>query len=301
MGRLRRRRDPPVDEVVKATSLWILLALLAASLEPIVVKLGYRDGISTWQMLFLKNLFATLAILPVTRFVARGEERWRWLGWGGVATVATVSLQLMCTNLCSLLALQLMPAVTVITLVTSTPAFVALVNQWQGRERLTGKFWSGLSLCVLGVAMSLNVFDDGLTFEPWGLLAVAGSILSSTIYRTRMETVTRAIPPLLVSTYIFLINGSVSLLFLFPFLPPIQGSGYGIGAWVGTAAAVANVAFLYALAKVGSTNMSLFNLLQRPLVLVLAALVLREPLTTLQIVGAVLVLVGVRWAQVKRP
>jgi DME family drug/metabolite transporter len=289
-----------VDEVVNATSFWILLALLSASLEPVVVKLGYREGISTWQMLFLKNLFATLAILPVTRFVARGQERWRWLGWGGVSMVASVSLQLMFTNLCSLVALQLMPAVTVITLVTSTPAFVALVNQWQGRETLTRKFWIGLGLCILGVALSLNVFEAGLSFESWGLLAVAGSVLSSTIYRTRMETVTKAIPPLLVSTYIFLINGTVSLLLLLPFLPPIAQSGYVLGAWVGTAAAVANVAFLYALAKVGSTNMSLFNLLQRPLVLVIAALVLREPLTPLQIAGTVLVLVGVRLAQVKR-
>jgi drug/metabolite transporter (DMT)-like permease len=290
-----------MDEVVKATSFWILLALLAASLEPVVVKMGYRDGITPWQMLFLKNLFATLAILPVTRFVARGQERWRWIGWAGVATVATVSLQLMVTNLCSLLALSFMPAITVITLMTSTPAFVALVNQRQGRERLTASFWFGLALCVMGVALSLNVLDQGLTFDPWGLVFVAGSVLSSTIYRTRMEGVTQAIPPLLVSTYLFLINGTVSLLLILPFLAPIASHAYGLGAWVGTAAAVANVAFLYALARVGSTNMSIFNLLQRPLVLLIAALALREPLTALQIAGTVLVLIGVRFAQVKRP
>jgi drug/metabolite transporter (DMT)-like permease len=132
------------------------------------------------------------------------------------------------------------------------------------------------------------------------VLAVAGGILSSTIYRTRMETVTKQIPPILVSTYIFLINGTVSLLFIFPFLAPISAQGYGIGVWVGTAAAVANVAFLYALAIVGSTNMSVFNLLQRPLVLVVAALILQEPLSAIQIAGTVLVLIGVRLAQVKR-
>jgi drug/metabolite transporter (DMT)-like permease len=289
-----------MDEVVKGGAFWVLLALLSASLEPVVAKLGYRDGVTPLQLLFLKNLFATLAILPVTGLLAKGQERWRWLGWSGVRTVASVSLLLMVTNACTLMALSLMSAVTVITLMTTTPAFVALTNQWHGRERLTSKFWIGLAMCLIGVMMSLNVFEQSLTFQPWGVLAVAGAIISSTIYRTRMETVTKAIPPILVSTYIFLINGTISLLLLFPFLEPISQSGYGIGAWVGTAAALANVAFLYALSQVGSTNMSVFNLLQRPLVLVIAALVLREPLTPVQIAGTVLVLLGVRWAQVKR-
>lgn len=289
-----------MDEVVKASSAWVLVALLSASLEPIVAKLGYRDGVTPWQLLFLKNLFAMLAILPVSYFAAKKVGGWRWVGWGGVLTVASVSLQLMVTNACTLWALAKMPAITVITLVTTTPAFVALTNQWQGRDKLTGKFWLGLTLCFLGVLMSLNVFEQTLTFEPLGVLFVVGSIVSSTIYRTRMETVTKTFPPVIVSTYIFLINGAVSFLLILPFLSPISTQGYGVGLWVGTAAAVANVAFLYALSLVGSTNMSVFNLLQRPLVLVTAAVILKEPLTTLQILGTVLVLFGVRWAQVKR-
>lgn len=289
-----------MDEVVSPTALWVLLALLSASLEPIVAKLGYKQGIDPVQLLFLKNLFALLAILPVTRFAARGKERWRWIGLRGVATVASVSLLLMVTNACSLVAVKMMPAITVITLMTTTPAFVALLNQWHGRERLTSRFWLGLALCVLGVAMSMNLFQESLGLERWGLLAIAISILSSTVYRTRMETVTKQFPPILVSTYIFLINGTVSVMFIFPFLDPISPQGYGLGVWLGGAAAIANVAFLYALAIVGSTNMSVFNLLQRPIVLVVAALVLREPLTAVQLAGTVLILVGVRLAQVKR-
>lgn len=288
-----------MDEVVTGPAFWILLALLSASLEPVVAKLGYKDGIEPVQMLFLKNLFALIAILPVTRFAARGKERWRWIGLGGVGTVASVSLLLMVTNAASLVAVKLMPAITVITLMTTTPAFVALSNQWQGREKLTGRFWLGLVLCILGVALSMNLFQESLGLERWGLLAVAVAITSSTIYRTRMESVTRQYPPILVSTYIFLINGTVSVLY-FPLLDPIPPQGYGLGVWLGCAAAIANVAFLYALAIVGSTNMSVFNLLQRPIVLVVAALVLREPLTALQVSGTVLVLVGVRLAQVKR-
>lgn len=285
---------------MKLTALWILVALLAASLEPVVAKLGYREGVTAWQLLFLKNLFATMAIWPITRFLARGQERWRWLGWSGVRLVASVSLLLMVTNACSLLALARMPAVTVITLMTTTPAFVALTNQRQGRERLTRRFWLGLVACLVGVVLSLDLASQRMAFDPWGVLAVAVAITSSTVYRTRMETVTQQIPPILVSGYLFAINGAVSLVVLAPWVGPIPSEGYAVGLWVGIAAAVANVAFLYALSLVGSTNMSVFNLLQRPLVLVIAALVLREPLTGWQIAGTLLVLLGVRWAQVKR-
>lgn len=285
---------------MNGSAFWILLALLSASLEPVVAKFGYRDGVTPWQLLVLKNFFALLAILPISYVVSKKAGGWRWVGVSGLATVASVSLLLLVTNACSLWALAKMPAITVITLMTTTPAFVALTNQWQGRDKLTKKFWLGLIVCSSGVLMSLNIFDQNLSFEPLGVLFVIGAIISSTIYRTRMEVVTKQFPPIIVSTYIFIVNALVSLLVIFPFLSPISSEGYGVGLWVGTAAAVANVAFLYALSIVGSTNMSVFNLLQRPIVLIVAALFLKEDLTNIQILGTILVLVGVRFAQVKR-
>ena len=64
--------------------------------------------------------------------------------------------------------------------------------------------------------------------------------------------------------------------------------------------ACANVAFLFALALLGSTRISIINILQRPAIIVAAAIILREPLSISQGVGVILVLVGVQLAQVKR-
>ncbi len=84
------------------------------------------------------------------------------------------------------------------------------------------------------------------------------------------------------------------------FTPTIGPEAIKVGAIVGSAAALANVAFLSAMAIIGSTRVSIISLLQRPLLLILAVVVLNEPASALQIVGIVLTILGVQVAQVKR-
>jgi drug/metabolite transporter (DMT)-like permease len=50
----------------------------------------------------------------------------------------------------------------------------------------------------------------------------------------------------------------------------------------------------------GSTRISVINILQRPAIIVAAAIILREPLTITQGIGIAFVLIGVQLAQVKR-
>ena len=278
----------------RLTWVWVLAALTAASIEPILAKFGYRGDATPDQLLVMKNVVAACMILPLTR-------AWKWVGRSGLMKMASVSLLLLFTNTCSLIAVKYLPATTVITLVTTTPAFVALSNQWRGRDILGARYWTGFSMCFLGVALSVDALHSGpMVFHPVGFAAVAGSITSSTIYRTRLEDVTAEFKPALVSTYIFVINAVLVLLFVAPFMKPIPGSMAPIGLWIGLAAAVANFAFLSAIHLVGATKMSIFDLLQRPIVLVGASLALHEVLDWTQWVGVVLVLAGVRLAKVQR-
>jgi drug/metabolite transporter (DMT)-like permease len=73
-----------------------------------------------------------------------------------------------------------------------------------------------------------------------------------------------------------------------------------MGIWMGFAGAVANIAFLWALCIIGSTRISIFGMLQRPLVIVAASVILHEPLSWLQVVGVAMTLVGIQMANVKR-
>ncbi|CAN0335468.1 unnamed protein product, partial [Phaeothamnion confervicola] len=111
---------------------------------------------------------------------------------------------------------------------------------------------------------------------------------------------TRDFSPKLVSTYIFLINAFAAIVFLAPFLPRIPNEAIPIGLWIGFAGAIANVAFLAALHLVGSTNISVYLMLERPLIIICAAWILSEKLSLLQILGTFLVLVGIRMAQAIR-
>lgn len=284
-------------------ALVVLAALATASLEPILVKWGYQAQLQPLQALVVRNCWGALLILPVVgvaRRLTSASERVAF-SWQGVRSCLLVSLLLCLTNACYLLAVQRLPATTVITLVTSTPAFVALVNQRLGRHQLSRTFWLGLAAAFVGFALSIGVgSEEAVAYDGWGYLACALSVASSTCYRTLMEPLTGRLSPLMVSTYIFLTNGLLSAFFL-PVLGTMTPQLAMLCAWMGTIAAIANVSFLYAIHLVGSTNMSIFNLLQRPLLIALAAVLLHEPMGPLRILGVVLVLWGVRKAQVKIP
>ncbi len=275
----------------RATAAWVLAALLGASLEPILVKLGYRAAASPWQLLALKNLVAAAVIVPL----ARG---WRWPGLAGVARIGRVSVLLIVTNALSLLALTRLPAVTQMTLVATTPAAVALVARARGRVRPGWRFWAALGAALVGMALTLDVLRPGaLALDVAGVALALGAVASSTLYRSAMEDLTTAFGPPVVSTWVFLINAAVTSAVVLPWsgLPP--RAALPLGLWIGVAAAVANVAFLVALHRVGATRISVFTLLQRPLVMVAAALVLSEPLRATQAVGVAMVLAGVHVAQ----
>ncbi len=275
----------------RATALWVLAALLGASVEPVLVKLGYRAAASPWQLLALRNLVGAAAIVPLTRAL-------RWPGLAGLARIARASLLLVATNALSLLALTRLPAVTQMTLVATTPAAVALVARARGRVRPGPRFWAALAASVAGIALTLGALRPGaLALDAVGVALAFGAVASSTVYRNLMEDVTAAFGPPVVSTWVFLVNAAVASALVLPWsgLPP--RAAWPVGVWIGLAAAVANVAFLVALHRLGATRVSVLTLLQRPAVMVFAALVLHEPMGLTQWLGVALVLGGVHVAQ----
>lgn len=270
---------------------WVSLVLLAASIEPIIVKLGYSAACTPFQLLAIKNIVAAIVVLPVTRV-------WRWVGLKGIGKIASVSTLLLLNNLFVLLGLQSLPAVTVVTLLASTPALVAFINQWLGRDKLDLKFWVGFVLCLAGVALTVEVNSIGFATAGLGYIALA--ILCSALYRVRMEDVTAKFSPLVVSNYIFLINACLTVVFLVPLIGNLPQTAWPIGMWMGLAGAIANVAFLMALFLVGSTRISIITMLQPPVVIVAASMILKEPLTIMQIAGIGMVMLGIYLANVHR-
>lgn len=294
MGTHEPPRDPRVDRELAPrdrSSAWLFAAIVAASVEPVLVKVGYRAHATPWQLLVVKNLVAAAVIVPLTR-------RLPWIGVAGVLRVARVSVLLLCTNALSLLALTRIPAVTQMTVVAVTPALVALVSERRGRVALGGRFWVGFALCFAGLLLTIDALRPGaLRADAAGLAFALGAVVSSTVYRTTLEDLTPILPPPVVSTWAFLINAALALTLIAPWAGLPARTAWAVGGWIGLAGAVANVAFIEALHRTGAARLSVFTLLQRPLVMVVAAVALHEPMRALQVVGVAAVLAGVRLAQ----
>ncbi len=275
-----------------ASYFWVITALFASNIDPILVKLGYMSTCTPWQLLCLKHLGGALVICLLTR-------KARWVGFQVLMKeMLPAALLLLLTSTLTLLSLQYIGASLLLTILTITPAAVALTNKILGRDILGWKFWLGFFLCAAGLWLTLGY--DFVSFHFLGIILALGAVISSTTYRVLQENLTVRHSPSLVSTYIFIING-ICMLPLFPGLVgSITMSAVSIGSVLGLTAALANLAFLWAISLLGSTRVSIIGMLQRPLVIGFSALVLRESLGFWQIVGTVLVLVGIQIAKVRR-
>jgi drug/metabolite transporter (DMT)-like permease len=272
---------------------WVAAALLAASIEPVIVKLGYRAAATPIQLLFIKSIVGGILILPLTRKIHRIPLK-------SFKRILLASLLFLATNALVFLSLVHLSAIEVITITTTTPALVALVNQEKGRDKLSLKFWLGFILCFIGVLLTIEIYKGGtLVLSSVGLLCAFSSVVGSTIYRTQMDEITADVSPIIASSYLFLINAVIALFFI-PWLGVIPGNIWVTGAWMGFAGAVANIAFLSAIFLIGSTRISIFSMLQRPVVILATSFILKEFLSPWQIVGILMVIIGIQWAKVTR-
>jgi drug/metabolite transporter (DMT)-like permease len=277
---------------------WVTLAMITGALEPVMAKYGYRGDLQPLPLFFVRNLVAALALLPI---VVQGADKWTAKN---IKDVLPVALLLMLTGFCTLLALNYMSAVTVITVVTTTPAVVALINQKLGRDKLAKYFWTGFLLCFAGVVMSLDLGSFAGNVQ--GLVAVLVAVVSSSIYRVRMEMLTDKLSPAWTSAACFVLIGIFSC-FLFALKSAVAGSpplpSLASLPWclaIGVAAALANLSFVTALNQVGSTRISIIAMLQRPLLILFAAVALQEQPSLIQILGIILVVIGMNYAKVER-
>ncbi len=273
--------------------LWIVAALVLGAAEPIIVKYGYRGGLGPYQFFIIRNIAGAITLAPVFfYFCTKCPDQEKVF-----KPIIPIALLLMTTSLCTILALKNLTAVTVLTVVTTTPALVAVINEKLGRDILGPKFWLGFWLCFAGIILSMPL--DNYSGDWLGTIAVLIAVFSSGFYRVKMDQITSDHNAIYVSAACFVILGIASLFFL-PILGNISAYDIGYGIIVGICAALANVAFIKSLSLVGATRISVITMIQRPAFILIAALILHEVPTWLQLFGIVLVVAGVNFAKVKR-
>jgi drug/metabolite transporter (DMT)-like permease len=276
---------PRATSAATRGNLWAALALVSGSVEPIAAKIGFHADASPWQVQLARSVVAALVIVPITRKVA-------WLPREIVARTALASALLFTTTTSMLFALSRLNVAEVIAILSITPATVAIASRWRDPRSLGARFALGLSLSIAGVFVTTGAFR-GDAGDPVGIACVCLSVASSTVYRLTIERLTAKTEPAIVSTWVYLLHGVIALVVLGPFVGLPPAPAWTAGGWTGVAAAVSNVAFVAALAGLGAPRASVIMLLQRPIIVIAAALLLAEPLGVAECVGVGLVVAGV--------
>jgi drug/metabolite transporter (DMT)-like permease len=266
-------------------NLWAALALFTGSIEPIAAKVGFRADASPWSVQLARSIVAALVIVPITRRLAP-------LPRALAPRLALASGLLFTTTTSMLFALSRLHVAEVIAILSVTPATVAIASRWRDPRSLGARFGLGVALSIAGVVVTTGAFR-GEASDVLGVACVCLSVASSTVYRLTIEKLTAVVEPAIVSTWVYLVHGVIALVLLTPFVGMPPAAAWTAGAWTGVAAAISNVAFVAALAGLGAPRASVIMLLQRPIIVLTAAVLLAEPLGASEIVGIALVVGGV--------
>ena len=181
----------------------------------------------------------------------------------------------------------------------NTPIFVGLMSWLVFRRRPRGSFWTGLALSLVGcLAIMLGPTSEGSApITLYGnLLALGGSVFFAA-YLVTTERIRPSMDTLTFNT--LAIAGSIATLLPVCLLSRLPLAGFPPRAWaamiaLGLVSQLASYyALVYALGHLPATITSVGLLAQVPCTAVLAMLLLGEPLTVMQVLGGLVVLVGI--------
>lgn len=271
----------------------------------VLIKLGLRASLPALTFAGLRYALAFLFLTPFVLLNLQHRTAIKSLtreDWGRLALLGIVFYTL--TQGSQFLSLAYLPAAMVSLLLNITPLVVGLMGIVFLREHPSFTQWFGITLTLIGVAFYFLPIDvDKLHII--GLIVAFGGVLTnaaSALLGRRVNHLA-AISPLII-TFISMGIGSVLLLVIGV---ATQGSGkpelqtWLLIAWL----AIVNTAFAFTLwnhtlRTLSAVESSIINSLMMPQIAVLALVFLGEALSMKEIIGLVLVGLGVLIVQLKR-
>lgn len=284
---------PAVPAPPSSVRLGLGLALVAAlgfSTLGIWGKLGTAAGMNSFSLLAWRFGLVALVLLPLAGRGLTWRERRPLLGTGVLYALATT---------CYFGALSRVTAGTTGLLLYLAPAFVILFGWLAGRRPDAARL-GAVALAALGLSLVVGVPGAG-DRDPLGLALGAGAGALYALYLLASERWLANVPPLTSTGHMALVSG-----LYFAALGAAQGSLHvpgtpaQWGAVLGMAvlATLVAVPALYgAVARLGAARASLLGTLEPLLTVLLAFLVLAEPLRPAVLLGGACILAGAVLAQ----
>ena len=187
---------------------------------------------------------------------------------------------------------------------TSGPLFTLLILVLLGAERLHRRQVAGTLVAAAGIILFLSdKFAGGMSRAGLGDLLLLGAAALFSLYTVMVQPLAQRYGPLIVLSYTLLFSAPIIVVLTFPAFASVPASAYTPAVWTGMVWALGVSSFLGWLAWAwvnavrGVARSAPFAYLMPPIAGVVAWATLGETFTWLKIVGAVVTLAGVSWAQ----
>jgi drug/metabolite transporter (DMT)-like permease len=264
-----------------------------------VIKVALRDfpeiSFNAMRLVLASAVF--LAVIAVATRRGEAQPRLTASDWRRLALLGIVGHLLY--QLCFLGGVARTSVANSALIFGCTPVMVALLASLAGHERLTLPQWFGAALSLSGVyaivgrrasMSSTTLVGDALMF---------GGMLCWSIYSVVAQPLLRRHSPLVITGYSMTIGAALYLLVGLPAFVRTDWSGISVASWLLMAASsLLALAFAYmvwytAVQRIGSSRTAMYSNFTPIVAMAVGALWLREPVGSLQILGAALILAGV--------
>lgn len=279
-----------------ASDRWIGAALIIISAAAfgtlgIFARLSYADGATPLTVLMLRFAFAApimLALMAIRRApIPRGRTLVGLILMGGLGYVGQSFSYFTAVSLAS-------PGLVALILYTY-PAMVTILAALFLRERLSALTVSVLVVALAGTALTLGPAIATARTQPLGIVFALAAAIIYAVYILVGSRITPQAGALASSTVIIvsaavIFGGAVA--WRGPTFPASPAGWVAIVAIAIISTVASIVTFFAGLARVGPTVASTLSTLEPVVTVLLAALVLADPLAPIQLAGGALILVA---------
>jgi drug/metabolite transporter (DMT)-like permease len=246
--------------------------------------------------------FAAIALFWI--FTYRRERSFR-IERKDYPLVLLAALFIFGNQVCFVYGVKLANASTVALLLGATPVFIGLISIALRLAALQRSFWIGALVTFGGVGLIAAGSSGGIGSSLGGDLIAIATAFTWACYSVTIAPLMQRYSPYRISALVLAI-GWVPLAALASTQLGHESFSFGWKVWLGFGYAVigplflTNILWFTAIDRVGAPRASLFANLQPFLAVFFAVLLLGESLRTLEIVGGVLIFVGIAYERVWR-
>jgi len=284
----------------------VLIASVGFSTRGVLTKLAYPHGVDAVTLLTLRMLFSLPLFLLMALVARQGAEPLKRADWMMVLALGFIGYYL--SSLLSFLALVHVPAGLERLLLYLTPTIVVVLSALMLRQRIRRHHLIALVLTYGGIVLVLGE-NITISVEPQavaiGAVLVLASALTYAVYLLGSGTV---IPRMGSARFTAYASGTACVYVIAQFLliRDLQALLLPMPVYVYAAlmAVVCTVVPTWMMAegirRIGTSQSALLSSIGPVSTITLASLVLDEPVTPVQLAGALLVLAGVGLVTARR-